>query len=190
MLIAIFCVLCIVAIGLSEYDGWKVGVLCLISIAVACVTYGTSPSELLAVLTTKNFLMWFLGYAIVGFLYAIGKWTRHVYSSRDLYLRLRREFNEEEASRSKLNGFRPSWSSYLKANGYDANPESDDVIPNINHNKNRFMRWMIWWPFNVIFTFFNDPFRWFFETLYEFGHRTLQRIATSTFNNSNITEEQ
>jgi hypothetical protein len=58
---------------------------------------------------------------------------------------------------------------------------SYDLPPQVGNHKADIIRWLSWWPFSVIGTILNDPFRRLFEAVYRGIAETLQRISIRAF---------
>jgi hypothetical protein len=184
-------VLAVVITVFSEEDGVKATVTLVVG---ALFLQFIAKFDLLGLLRHEPFTLAFYGllYVALGFGFACAKWWRYAKKQRRAYDRLRAAFfkknkieGDELPPEYKERFFEALKSSY-KPNSrgfehYSDQGDADPVIPDITKNKAAFIRWMTYWPLNLLFTLLNDPVRRLFEWLYEVAGKKMQDIANSVF---------
>lgn len=174
-----FAIVAFIAIAILlefEKEGWATTVFSL-SIALLLWNY-------------KNDLLWFIGsnpaatigfvvsYVVLGIGWSFLKWRSYVKNIFDKFKNLKRDFIDEhkELTIENQGDFNRVLNSNLKdKNGYSLSLSNydtletavDKVTPSSNKKKSVITSWIAYWPASLIATLLNDPFRKFFEAVYE-----------------------
>jgi len=157
------------------------------SIATALViwSYGPEIWELITnnILTTVYFSV---GYVILGLIWSFLKWNQKVSKIFKLYSNLKAKFIKEHGeitatTKDKIGTRQQFYNTldykfkYADGHGtissFDHNKDLDYVIERITplglEHKAQIVSWIGYWPLSLIGTLLNDPFRRFFEWIYE-----------------------
>lgn len=124
-----------------------------------------------------------LGYIAIGVLWSFPKWWFFVHQVRDRYID---ELNGYKLSR----GLAPDkilnpdeMAAFKKATHYRWD---NQIPPQVSKNKNTVLVWMMYWPFSLLWTLFDEPiqraFRWIFERI----KGVYQRISESVFSDLEV----
>lgn len=157
------------------------------SLATGVVLWVYGPE--LWTLITQNIattLYFSVGYVILGLIWSFIKWNQKVAKIFKLFTRLKNKFiaeNGEIVDRTKEEiGNRQKFYNTLgyqfkTANGsrtissFVESDSIDDIIKQITpigiEHKAKIVSWISYWPLSLIGTLLNDPFRRFFEWIYE-----------------------
>jgi hypothetical protein len=176
----------------SEEDGVKATITLVLG---ALFLQFVAKFDILGFIRHEPFTLAFYGllYVALGFGFACVKWWRYAKKQRRAYDKLRATFFRK----NKIEGnelppeLKESFFAYLKESykpnqrgdfrHYSDASDADPVIPDITQNKAAFIRWMTYWPLNLLFTLLNDPVRRLFEWLYEVAGVKMQAISNHVF---------
>lgn len=151
------------------------------SLATALViwSYGPEIWDLITqnILTTVYFSV---GYVILGLIWSFLKWNQKVANIFKTFSQLKTKFIEKHGEITKENRkkfyetleYKFWYSDYSGKQSYFNDDNSvEDVIALITpkgiDNKAKIVSWISYWPLSLIGTLLNDPFRRFFEWVYE-----------------------
>jgi hypothetical protein len=156
------------------------------SLATALViwSYGSEIWELITqnILTTVYFSV---GYVILGLIWSFLKWNQKVAKIFKLFSSLKAKFIKENgeitaSTKDKIGtrqkfyntlSYKFKYSSGHSISSFDDSKDLDYVIETITpkgiDNKAKIVSWISYWPLSLIGTLLNDPFRRFFEWVYE-----------------------
>lgn len=157
------------------------------SLATGVVLWTYGPE--LWTLITQNIattLYFSAGYVILGLIWSFIKWNQKVAKIFKLFTRLKNKFiaeNGEIVERTKDNiGTRQAFYNTLgykfkyadgssTISSFDESKSIEEVIEKITpigiEHKAKIVSWISYWPLSLIGTLLNDPFRRFFEWIYE-----------------------
>ena len=164
------------------------------SLATALViwSYGSEIWGLITqnILTTLYFSV---GYIILGLIWSFLKWNQKVAKIFKLFSKFKTKFIEKngeitDANRYKFNQtleykFKKSDFYSISSFGYEKEPYSEkkviqEITPKGIDNKAKIVSWIGYWPLSLIGTLLNDPFRRFFEWIYESVSGVYDKITT------------
>lgn len=107
----------------------------------------------------RDYFGYIVLYLLVGVLWSVVKWYFYVNDRAREHKRRKAKFGSQYSER-----------------GY-----GQITVPQVNEHKSDIIRWMTYWPFSLIFTLINDPFRRLFEFIYRQIHDSLQAMANRAF---------
>lgn len=120
-------------------------------------------------------------YLLAGIAWSIPKWWFHVRNLRDEYLEAIQKFLDQEGANIKAEDFDfegelgDHWSSY------NAPYWDNKIPPRASENKSRILTWVLYWPFSMVWTIIDEPFRRAFTMVFERIRGLYQRISESAF---------
>jgi len=116
------------------------------------------------------------GYAAVGVLWGVMKWTLFVWARLDKLKAVRQRWIADEGRLPTTEKEKMAYKLAVKdVFGYEA-PKPDPA-----KHKGRIIYWMSYWPFSAIWTLINDPIRRFYDFLYRRITNTLNGISDRMF---------
>lgn len=161
----------------NEKEGWATTI---VSISLALAFWLNKDSIMSFVSQNPSQLIGFvLSYILVGVVWSFIKWQLYVRKAFKPLKELKAEFIAKhkvlnEATLPKLNAMINS-ARILKPNGYEVSASEktpfEDTVNNItplaSKKKSVITSWISYWPISLSATLLNNPFRHFFEWLYE-----------------------
>lgn len=166
------------------------------SLATALVIWSYGPD--LWALITNNILttVYFsVGYVILGLIWSFIKWNQKVAKIFKLFSKLKAKFIEKNGEITKANKkdffktleYKFWYSDYSGKKGYFNDDNSleeviKDITPKGIDNKAKIVSWIAYWPLSLIGTLLNDPFRRFFEWIYELVSGVYDKITQAQKN--------
>jgi hypothetical protein len=116
----------------------------------------------------------FAGYFVLGTVWGVLKWAIYVRGKRDELIDKIRNFCTSRNMPFNLPIDKDLWDAYCKHHTVEG-------IPKIHEHKTLFMRWVGFWPLNLVFTLFNDLFRNICRHIYYSLAQHLQQMADRIF---------
>lgn len=182
----------ITMIVLLEYEkqGWATT---FFSLGIALILWNYK-TEILNYLTTNptNIVIFFVSYVIIGVIWSFIKWNDYVKSIfrkaqeiKDDFVHTYGEINDETKKQfiSKIN------SSSLRDGyyGHELNLPKDtsfekiakEIAPIASRKKATITSWVSYWPISLLGTMLNNPFKKFFEWIYNSISKFYDKIVTS-----------
>lgn len=115
-------------------------------------------------------LMYAAVYVPIGVMWAVVKWWFYV---------------REQARRRT--------DAIMQAKSYESDRGGLSILrkpPQVSEHKSDIMRWMGWWPFSLVGTLLNDPFRRMFEAIYRHLGTFLQKMSDRAFAHLQVQEPE
>lgn len=188
VLSALFILFVSIAILLEfEKNGWAT-TLFSIGLALILWTYRTDIWGLVS--TNPGQVIYFmLGYIAAGLVWSLFKWKFYI----------SKKVNEFEAKKNKfifeVGPIKENWKRWtdgLKYSAYDTSYSISDrstpeeiakrIIPTARDKKALIVSWISYWPMSVGATLLNNPFRRFFEWIYDMVSGIYDKIGNSAVN--------
>jgi len=149
-----------------EKEGWASTLAC-----IFIVFLGVSHREHLWALVSTNpgeIAGIFFGYVALGIAWSVGKWTLFVKEVFENFTTFKKKL--ENSNKFKPEEIIKKLSAKFQPYGRDgATLESivEEIKPEASDKKSLIVSWIAYWPISVLATLLNDPFRRFFEWVYE-----------------------
>jgi len=124
------------------------------------------------------------GYFVAGTVWAIVKWWFYVRDRRYRYDEAKTEFLREHGIKdgkipdSLVGAWKERCTNLV---GYRSRVSAFAAAPQARDNKARIMRWMMFWPWSLVWTLINDPIKKLFKWIYRSIQGLLQRISDSAY---------
>lgn len=137
-----------------------------------------------------------LGYLVAGTLWSIAKWYFFVLNVRDDYYEARKSFCEEQgiAGTEWTPEQKQRWEKYFaRQRSYFRSGVDSFGRPIARENKERIVMWMCYWPWSMVWTILNDPFRRLFLAIYEYVqgiHDSISRRLYRNFQGDFLTADE
>jgi hypothetical protein len=130
-------------------------------------------------LIAKHPFMYVGGYILCGILYGFIRWGWHVFSFKQRYNEAKRDFaarydlaNDFDAKFPNDRLKSEQWESFR----YDRRVQ---YLPTASQERGRIVSWMMYWPWNLVWTLLRDFVLELWERVYEFLSSSFQRWADS-----------
>jgi hypothetical protein len=123
---------------------------------------------------------YFFTYVAVGTSWGVLKWILFINEAKRVYNEIITNMSVNYYSRFKTK--KEYYDAIYYTNDYGNNYGTNkECRPQILKNKGRFMPWMIWWPFNCVWTIINDPVTRLFNWIYAQLGGFLQKLSNRVF---------
>lgn len=127
----------------------------------------------------------FAGYFVAGAVWSVIKWSFYVRDRRYRYEEDKMKFLRHHGVKgSKIpNVLLAAWKHRCEpAYTHDRHhPGTLAMVPQVHEHKARVMRWMMFWPWSVVWTIVNDPIKKLFKRIYRAIKSLLQHISDRTY---------
>jgi len=172
-------------------------------VLMACVHYETGIGATVSVVASALCLWWlaevpifsyirenplqllsYMGvYALVGTIWATGKWVLHLYDRRTEVRGWKRDFMDK----NNIKDFKKMTADQKKEwkNGY----AGDKSAPLARRHKSKLLFWMSYWPASMLWTALDDFVTRFFKAIYNLITDRLQSISDKMFAEFKVDEE-
>ena len=159
----------------TESPFWATGFAILV--AVFMQLFSPIPIISLAIEHPFHTLAYFVGYLAAGTAWGIGKWWFYLGNVKTKYNRAVKLYNASTTKDWK------NFNDFIIEEGLNTYElDSETYRPLIAKNKRRFMIWMVYWPFSMVWTLLNDPIRKIFNWIYDRLAGMLQGMSDKMFN--------
>jgi len=120
-------------------------------------------------LSTLGFI---LSYIVIGVVWSFLKWSSYVKSVFDKFKKLKIKFEKQngtidDKNRGDFNRILNSNFSTYFANKDDFDENIKTITPVASDKKSVITSWISYWPISFVATLLNDPFRKFFQWIYD-----------------------
>ena len=171
----------------TEKEGWATTVF---SIAIGILLWDFK--EAIFGFVTSNPLQtlgFIASYVVVGVLWSMFKWKLHVKPIYDKLLSIKNQVidkfkNFDEEAKAEFNSlinaerFENHYGYSLSFSKNDSFEKViDKILPKASNKKSQITSWIAYWPISILGSFLNNPFRKFFEWVYEQVSGTYERIT-------------
>jgi len=173
----------------NELEGWATT---LFSLATALVLWHFK-SDIFGFVVSSPYqtIGFILSYITIGIIWSFIKWRSYVKNVFDKLKRIKDKFIAEykEITESNKSMFisRVSDGNFRDSNGYKISIYSNDTLetivekiaPQAVYKKSIITSWIAYWPISLLATLLNDPFRKFFEGIYDAISGYYEKITIS-----------
>lgn len=126
------------------------------------------------------FVLYLMGYFVVGFFWSLFKWTLFIRDNFDRYAVLRAGFMRSKNKETLLPSDAAELRGYISDHTIAYNSRIE-VAPKVDNHKNDLLRWATWWPFSMFWFIVNNPVRRIFESAFRLFRGIFQGISDRTF---------
>jgi hypothetical protein len=131
-----------------------------------------------------------LTYIIAGVVWSLVKWRFYVYRIFEKLKKIKegviKKYGLLNESSHKIFISRLDAAHFMSGGNkinfydqYDLNRIVEEVMPSANDEKTKIVSWIAYWPMSLLATLLNDPFRRFFEYIYEVVSGLYDKIVQS-----------
>lgn len=119
-----------------------------------------------------TFMTYFVIYFIVAVVYSVVKWLLVLWDKRDEYAHVRDNLKMRYDGLSE---------SFRKATSYKEFAATEGYPPSAMHHKSELIRWLLFWPFSLVYTFFGQFVRRICTAIYEVLSNAYQLMSNKVF---------
>ena len=133
-----------------------------------------------------HILIYLSVYIVVGAVWSFPRWFIFLYNQKDKYSKWLAEWtasvsgNYEYPNRLKTNEEKQTYLAEQKKYAFEHNfPKG--IPPVVSHYKADIVRWMCWWPFSAVGTFWRKFLSRIWEVIFNFFSGWYQKMSNSVF---------